>query len=458
MCVSTVDPRYTLRNFYPFVNFYPGSDSNTGFSTFTGLYGKQSSSFTGNVVSNERGVQRMTDTDDLFIREDPIFVNKELLEINHLPDEGRIVGRDEEIGQLANAVNPAIFGQSPSNVLIYGKTGTGKSLCAKYVSGRLIQTAEEEGITAAYAYVDCAQDSTETQAVQTIASALNDPDLTDINIPDKGISTATYYKRLWKILDMRYDVVLVILDEIDKLDNDDILMQLSRAGEAGKLTECKVGVIGISNKIKYKDRMDERVKSSLCEREFVFPPYDAQQLGNIMQARSDAFREGVLDDSVIPRAAALAAREHGDARKAIDILRYAGEIAQSTDANTVREEFVVQARQRAETDRFRELIRGSTPHSRYVLQALTVLSLNEHTDDEAFRTTRIYELYQQVCRQEGSESLSLRRVRDLLKEHAFLDVIEQSRYSGGSAEGSYTEHRLLEDPEVVRSVLADTID
>ncbi|WP_254547440.1 Cdc6/Cdc18 family protein [Halomarina pelagica] len=399
----------------------------------------------------------MTDADDLFIREDPIFVNKELLEINHLPDEGRIVGRDEEIGQLANAVNPAIFGQSPSNVLIYGKTGTGKSLCAKYVSGRLIQTAEEEGITTAYAYVDCAQDSTETQAVQTIASALNDPDLTDINIPDKGISTATYYKRLWKILDMRYDVVLVILDEIDKLDSDDILMQLSRAGEAGKLTECKVGVIGISNKIKYKDRMDERVKSSLCEREFVFPPYDAQQLGDIMQARSDAFREGVLDDSVIPRAAALAAREHGDARKAIDILRYAGEIAQSIGANTVREEFVVQARQRAETDRFRELIRGSTPHSRYVLQALTVLSLNEQ-EDEAFRTTRIYELYQQVCRQEGSESLSLRRVRDLLKEHAFLDVIEQSRYSGGSAEGSYTEHRLLEDPEVVRSVLADTID
>jgi cell division control protein 6 len=399
----------------------------------------------------------MSDADDLFIREDPIFVNKELLEISHLPEEGRIVGRDAEIGQLANAVNPAIFGQSPSNVLLYGKTGTGKSLCAKYVSSRLINTAEEEGVTAAFAYVDCAQDSTETQAVQTIASALNESDATGINVPDKGISTATYYKRLWTILDTCYDVVLVILDEIDKLDGDDILMQLSRAGEAGKLTECKIGVIGISNKIKYKDRMDERVKSSLCEREFVFPPYDAEQLGDIMAARSDAFREGVLDDSVIPRAAALAAREHGDARKAIDILRYAGEIAQSTGADVVREEFVVQARERAETDRFRELIRGSTPHSRYILQALTVLSLNEG-DDEAFRTTRIYELYEQVCRQEGSEALSLRRVRDLLKEHAFLDVIEQSRHSGGSAEGSYTEHRLLEDPEVVQSVLQSTLD
>ena len=400
----------------------------------------------------------MGESDDLFIREDPIFVNKELLEISHLPEQGRIVGRDDEIKQLANAVNPAVFGQSPSNVLIYGKTGTGKSLCAKYVSSRLVETASEEGHDIAFAYVDCAQDTTETQAVQSLATALNEPEVTGIHIPDKGISTATYYKRLWNILDTHFDVVLVILDEIDKLANDDILMQLSRAGEAGKLTNCKVGVIGISNKIKFKDRMDERVKSSLCEREFVFPPYDADQLTQIMEARSDAFRDGVLEDDVIPRASALAAREHGDARKAIDILRYAGEIAQSRGADTVRSQFVVQAREQAETDRFRELIRGSTPHSRYVLQALTILSLEHENESEGFRTTKIYEVYEQLCRQEETDSLSLRRVRDLLREHAFLDVIEQSRKSGGSREGSYTEHQLLEDPYVVRDVLNETLE
>jgi cell division control protein 6 len=399
----------------------------------------------------------MSNSDDLFIREDPIFTNKELLEINHLPDEGRIVGRDEEIQELANAVNPAIFGQSPSNVLIYGKTGTGKSLTAKHVSQRLVDTAAGEGVTARFTYVDCAQDSTETQAVQTIADSVNDRDRTGVKIPDKGIATATYYKRLWDILDHGSDVLLVILDEIDKLDDDGILMQLSRAGEAGKISNCKIGVIGISNKIKYKDRMDERVKSSLCEREFVFPPYNGKQLRNIMEARKDAFRDGVLRDGVIPKAAALAAREHGDARKAIDILRYAGEIAQSKGATEVTEGFVVDARERAETDRFRELIRGSTPHSRFVLQALTILSLDGE-DQEGFRTTRIYDVYEQICRQEGSNALSLRRVRDLLKEHAFLDIIEQSRESGGSAEGSYTKHQLLENPEVVRDVLNETLD
>lgn len=99
----------------------------------------------------------MAESEDLFVRESPIFANKELLEVGRLPEEERIVGRDEEIHELANALNPAIFGQSPSNVLIYGKTGTGKSLCSKYVSERLVETAAEEDVKAAYAYVDCAQ-------------------------------------------------------------------------------------------------------------------------------------------------------------------------------------------------------------------------------------------------------------------------------------------------------------
>jgi len=140
------------------------------------------------------------------------------------------------------------------------------------------------------------------------------------------------------------------------------------------------------------------------------------------------------------KVAALAAREHGDARKAIDMLRYAGEIAQSENADTVQRGYVDEARDRAETDRFRELIRGSTPHSRHVLHALTILSLND-PDSDGFRTTRIHDTYEQICRQEGADPLSLRRVRDLLKEQAFLDVLEQSRHSGGQFRGQLHQTR-----------------
>lgn len=388
----------------------------------------------------------------LFSHDDPIFANKELLEITHLPKDDQIVGRDDELQSLATALNPALFGQSPSNVLLYGKTGTGKSLCAKHVCRQLISEADDEGVTIGRAYVDAAQDTTQTQAVQTIASELN-TSTTDISIPDKGISTSTYYKRLWQILDHEYDIAIIILDEIDKLEDDEILMQLSRAGEAGKLDHCKLGIIGISNKINYSDRMSERVKSSLGEREFVFPAYDALQLREIMQARDDAFKDGVLEADVIPRAAAEAAKEHGDARKAIDILRYAGEIAQTRSDSAVREAYVIEAHDRAEINRFQELIRGAAPQSKRVLRALAGLTLQE--DGDAFRTSRVYDVYEDLCTQHGVEPLSARRVRDLLQEHAFLDVIEQADRSGGSADGKYTEHRLLEDPDVVRNVLAE---
>jgi cell division control protein 6 len=403
----------------------------------------------------------MEDQSTLFNIEDKIFEDKELLEINHLPDGRRIVGRDSKIEQLANLVNPAIFGQSPNNALMYGKTGTGKSLCAKYVSRELVKKAGEEDVRAAYAYIDCAQDTTETQAIQSIGTALNDREQTEIKVPEKGISTATYYKRLWNIMDELYDVVVIILDEIDKLEDDDILMQLSRAGEAGKLSKCKVGVMGVSNKIRFQDRLDERVKSSLCEREIVFQPYDANQLGEIMEARRDAFVEGVLNDDVIPKVAAVAAREHGDARKAIDILRYAGEIAQSKQSDEVKIEYVDDARERAQTDRFRELIRGLTVHSQLVLYALTIRTLidNNPKDKEGgFRTTQVHGMYENVCEYRQANPLSTRRVRDLLGELAFLDIIEQNRVGGGRGEGSYTEHRLLEDPETVHQVLKESED
>jgi len=395
----------------------------------------------------------MVDADDFVKRSDAIFKNKELLEINHLPENDRIVGRDEQIEQLVNALNPAVFGQSPSNVLLYGKTGTGKSLCAKHVSNTIQRIGQDEGVGVEFAYVDCAQDSTETQTVQSISDSFNDETETGISVPHTGLSTSAYYKRLWQILDEQAEVAIVILDEIDKLENDDVLMQLSRAGEAGKIDDCKIGVIGISNKIRYRDQMDERVKSSLCEREFVFPPYDANQLREIMEARRDAFHDGVLESGVIPRVAALAAQEHGDARKAIDMLRYAGDIAQSRGTATVAEEFVDEARDRAESDRFRKLIRGATPHSRYVLHALATLSRTNN--QERFRTRAVYDIYEEVCDEYGSEPLSLRRVRDLLKEHAFLDVTEQSN-EGGGVDGVYTAHRLIEDPDTVHDVLVDT--
>ncbi|WP_418286852.1 DNA replication protein Orc4 [Halorubrum sp. DTA46] len=389
--------------------------------------------------------------DPLFESGHRIFANKDLLKIGHVPEADRIVGRDEEISKLAKRLNGAVHGYSPENVMIYGKTGTGKSLVSKHVCQRA-KNAAQDGVEIGTAYIDCAEDNTETQAISSLAAKLNDESSTGISVPHTGLSTSKYYKLLWKTLDAQFDSVIIILDEIDLMNDDSVLMKLSRAEEAGKI-DCSVGVIAISNKIQYVDNVNERVKSSFQHKELFFKPYDANQLREIMFNREDAFQDGVLSEDVIPLSAAFAAQEHGDARKAIDILRHAGEVAYEGGAEQVTEEHVRQAQQHAEKDRFRELVNGAPTQAKAALLALTELSVN--SNDDAFLTSRVYDQYERICNHLDMDILSVRRFRDILKEQAFLGVVEIEKINKGSAGGIHLQNRLIEDPQVVRETILE---
>lgn len=414
---------------------------------------------------------RLSDFDDRF--EDPskdplfnfdddsshthIFNRKELLKVGHVPESARIVGRDDEIEAVAAELRPIVQDQPPNNVMIYGKTGTGKSLVARHVTERAKSAAEAQGIQGAavgMVYVDCAQHNTQTRVARSITRTVNDRNVTGFDIPRSGIGSGEYYDYLWDILDQRYDAVVIILDEVDRLENDDVLMQLSRARESGK-ADCHLGIIAISNKIEYHNELNERVKSSLREEEFVFQPYDANQLREIMNHRRDAFHDGVITDDVIPLTAAFAAQEHGDARKAIEILRHAGELAERQNADKIREEHVRDAQEWAEIDRFEELLRGSTTQVKFILYALALLT--ENNDDDEFSTSHIYDHYTEIAGTLGTKTLSEHRVYELLKEQAFLGVVESTRTGGGRGQGSYLEHRLVQDTDIVlKSVLRDS--
>lgn len=391
------------------------------------------------------------DRDSLFRYEEPIFAREELLDIRHIPGPERIVGRDTHMQRVANAVNPAIFGRPPKHLLIYGKTGTGKSLVSRHVTERLATEAAKDDVTVRTAFVDCGEENTETSAVKTIASQLNEPLETGVSVPERGLATGDYYKRLWRILDARCDVALILLDEIDMLDDDEILRKLSRAGENNRVSRCSIGVIGISNKIDYPDQLTERVKSSFQHDEIVFKPYTADQLGDILDNRCDAFRPGVLGDDVIPLTSALAAQEHGDARKAIDILRNAGRIATEEESTEVVVDHVRKAKERTEANRFNEIVAGTPVQGKAILLALAMLTLA--TDDTEFSTKRVYDTYTSIVNEIGMDQLSERRVNEILQEQAFLNVINSTRTSRGRGRGVYSTHRLLEDADIVRKVI-----
>lgn len=391
------------------------------------------------------------DRDPLFRYDDPIFAREELLKIKHIPGSDRIVGRDKHMKQVAEALNPAIFGREPTHLLIFGETGTGKSLISRSVTERVINEAQRDDITVKAAYVDCGEQNTEAGVVKTIGRELNEPTQSNITIPERGLATGDYYRRLWDVLDRCCDVAILILDEIDLLEDDEVLRKLSRAGENQQISDSNIGIVGISNKINFADELGERVKSSFARDELVFPAYDATQLVDILENRRDAFREDVLEGDVIPLTAALAAQEHGDARKAIDILRNAGRIATQADTLPVTDEHVRQAKKKTEADRFAELIAGAPTQAKTILLALTTLTESEQADE--FSTKEIYRRYQQIARGTGLDMLSERRTQEILKEHDFLNVIQSERRGRGRGQGVHAKHRLLEEPDIVKSVL-----
>ncbi|ELY52345.1 MULTISPECIES: Cdc6/Cdc18 family protein [Natronococcus] len=391
--------------------------------------------------------------DPLFQSQDPIFDRKELLHVGHVPDEDRIVGRDDEIQSVASEIGAITRGDPPNNVMIYGKTGTGKSLISRHVATRARDAAEENEIDCGVLYVDCSEANTETRATRQLALSLADQTSYDDHIPVRGVGTMEYYQHIWSVLERFFDSVIVILDEIDKLDNSNILMQLSRAREARK-TDAYIGVIGISNKVQYRETLDERIDSSFGHRELFFHPYDAAQLREIMRNRQDAFQPDVLEDGTIELCAALAAKKHGDARKAIEILKEAGELARRTASEAVSERHIKQAQEVAEINRIEELTSGATAHAKLALYALASCIVTG--DRETYKTREIYERYADICELVATDPITENGLYRQLKEQAFLGVIESEKTGGGRSQGSYLLHRLVTDPKhIVKAVRRD---
>ena len=389
-------------------------------------------------------------TDDIF-ETGKIFANRDLVRVGHVPGINRIVGRDTEVQEVGAALGPATQGGPPETTIIYGKTGTGKSLVSRCVTREAHQRAAENGFSLQYAYVDCSDYQTEAKASREMARELKQNLDVETSIPRVGIGAADYRDITWELLDEHsVNAFVVILDEIDKLDDDELIRSLSRAKESGK-SNTYIGVICISNKIAYRERLNERVDSSLQDNELIFDPYDANQLQDILENRKDAFEDGVLSDGVIPRTAALAAREHGDARKAVDTFYEAGRLAEKAGDSRVTEDYVDDALKKAEVNRFQKLVSGQTPHVKLVLRALA--GLTEAKEETRFRTAEVYEWYQKIAENEGSEALSHDRVSRLLKEQSFLGITETEHTGGGPGEGSYLKHRLVRDPEIVMEAL-----
>jgi len=349
---------------------------------------------------------------DRLIREELIFRNREALASTYIPPE--FPHRDNEINNVANILKPALYGARPSNILIYGQTGTGKTAVAKFICNQIVSKAETEGKKIHTAYINCKQTNTPYGILTNIGKTYS-KDWED-KVPNAGWRIDKVYSALKEKADEDGGIAIVILDEIDTLvskSGDDILYHLT--GLNSDLDNSKISLIGISNDTKFTSWLDPRVKSRMGEESLTFAPYNALQIENILVQRAKmAFHEGAVDPLVLSYCSSRAALEHGDARKALDLLRISAEIAEREGQEIVTVKYVGKAENVMEYDLVRSLISTLPLQPKVTLASII---LNRGSKENGQQTTgEVYNTYSLICKRFKVEQLTQRRIGHIISE------------------------------------------
>ena len=367
----------------------------------------------------------LTDYFERFLVKESLFTDKKVLQSTYIPDE--IHHRDEQIASIAEILAPALRKEKPSNLFVYGKTGTGKTLSIRYTAEQMEQVAKAQEIPLSIFYLNCKLKKiadTEYRLIAELARFFGKA------VPPTGLPTDEVYNIFFKALDQDEKVVLIILDEIDQLvqkAGDEIIYNLTRIN--AELKKSQVSIIGISNDLMFANNLDPRVKSSLSEEELVFPPYNALQIQDILKNRSlRAFKDKAIKDGVIAKCAAYAAREHGDARRALELLRVSGELAERKGATAISLEHIDDAEEKIEKDRILDIIKTQPKQFQATLYPII---LKHQQKKGLIYTGEIYDVYKDICMQIGLRPLTQRRISDIVAELDMLGIINAKVISKG---------------------------
>ena len=373
------------------------------------------------------GQKGLTNFFENYLKQESLFINKKVLQSNYAPKT--ILHREEQIQQLASIMAPALRGEKPSNIFIYGLTGTGKSLTIQNICNNMLAIAEKNSLKIKVVYLNCKLKriaDTEYRLIAQLASEFGE------EIPATGLPTVEIYKMFTKAVERDKVLLIVVLDEIDQLGQkigDGVLYNLTRLNS--ELKNSELSLIGLSNNLTFTKNLDPRVRSSLSEEEVTFPSYNAIQLQDILRQRVKfVFREGVLEEGVIEKCAAYAAKEHGDARRALDLLRVAGEVAERKGKSIIKITDLDIAEDKIEMDLFVNII--STQPKQYKLTLYSIIKIQRgSTANLPIFTGEIYEIYKDLCFKVGLRPLTQRRLCDIISDLDMLGIITTKVISKG---------------------------
>jgi cell division control protein 6 len=377
-----------------------------------------------------------------------IIKNRDILHFSYIPDI--IFHRKSEQEQVTQSLLPILKKSRPSNLLVYGKPGTGKTLVVKKVISKIQERVEKSNFPIKLVYSNSKEQTTLYGLLVNLGRQLG---LNEKELPSNGLAISVVFERLLNKIDAGKLNAIFVIDEIDYLaqlvakTGKDILYQLTRANE--RLTQGSLTLVGISNDLTFKERLDPRVISSLGEEEVVFTNYDVEQIKKILQERiNESFVGDSVEEPALNLIAALAGGEHGDARRAIDLLRVAGELAERQQLDKVTIEHVREASQKMEENKEEKSLKSFPLHEKLVL--IAIMKANGSSTGE------IYSSYKNLCKTVGKDELTQRRITQMLSEIELSGIIS-GRLIHQGIHGRTKKYKLTISSEMIKKTFKDDL-
>ena len=382
-----------------------------------------------------------------------LIKNRDVLHFTFMPNQ--ILHRDPEQEKITQSLLPILMESRPSNLLVYGKPGTGKTLVIKKVLSKIQKRVEEGSFPIKLVYTNAKQETTLYGLLVSFGRqlGLGSQKTTDEKmwLPSTGLSISEVFNRILYVIDKNETNAVFVIDEIDYLaeliqkTGKDVLYQITRANE--RLTTGSLTLIGVSNDLTFKERLDPRVISSLSEEEVVFTNYNLPQIREILDARIEvAFEEGIVTDSALNLCSAMAGRESGDARRALDLLRVAAEIAERSQMPTVTEEHIRMAAEKIEENKEVIALRSYPLHEKLLI--LAIMKSSE------ISTGEVYSIYKSLCKDIRQKELTQRRVTQMLSEIEMSGIIT-GRIVHQGTHGNTKKFSITVSPDMVKTTFKD---
>ena len=378
-----------------------------------------------------------------------ILKKRDVLHFTFIPET--ILHRDTELAKVTQALLPILKKSRPSNLLVYGKPGTGKTLVVKTILSKIQKRVEKSDFPIKLVYTNAKDETTLYGLLVSFGRQLGLK--TQKELPTTGLSISGVFNRLLDTIEKNTTNAVFVIDEIDYLaeliskTGKDILYNLTRANE--RLKTGSLTLIGISNDLTFKERLDPRVLSSLSEEEIVFTNYTQNQIKEILEDRiKTAFIQGTVEQAAVNLCAAMAGQEHGDARRAIDLLRVAGELAEREQSEAVKEDHIRRASQKMEEDKETTALNSYPLHEKLLI--IAVMRANGSSTGE------IFQAYKGLCKTLRQKEITQRRVTQILGDIELSGLITGKIIHQGM-HGRTKKYNLTIHPDVVKKALKDDL-